>query len=710
MQQNAQPDPVDLARFFKPASVALVGATEDLSKFGGRCIRLMLDFGYEGRIYPINPKYDSFSGLTCYPDVMALPEVPDHVGIVVGTGHVMATLRQCAAKGVKFATVFTAGYAETGTERGRALQAEISAFCRETGVRVMGPNCNGMINFVHHFAMASTATIAGPRQKAGNVGIVSHSGGLGQVNTMWRAQQAGVPISYEVSCGNDADLDALDYARFMVADDASDVVLMLLERVPSGAKLAALGLEAEAKGKPVIVLKLGRTEAGSRAAASHTGALTGSDALHDAAFRQWGMIRVEDCPELYETAMLLRRRDRRPRGNRLAGMAISGGNAVQLADLGAAHGLRWPSYSAETQVKLAQWMPGFGSIGNPTDLTAGAIGQKDTYASVLEVIAADENVDTVVPILTFAARDEILRVRELAQSLPKPVAVLWSGGCSDDPSLDTRVFAEANVPIYRDTRALLQAASRAAGYAEFARAYAARAPLVRPAGMSEAAAREALGLGDLTEATSKRVLAAYGLAVTREALAGSGAEAVAIAARMGGKVALKILSPDIAHKTEAGGVRLGLAAPDEIAAAHDAIIASARAYAPGARIEGVLVQEMVPLGVEIMLGVSNDPVLGPAVSVALGGIFVEVMGDIVHHLAPLGPEDAAAMLRGLKGAKLLEGVRGMPPADVGALADAMVRLSWLAHDLADVIAEIDLNPVIVGATGLRVADALIVRR
>lgn len=710
MHHTPLPDPVDLARFFNPASVALVGATEDLSKFGGRCIRLMLDFGYRGRIYPINPKYGSFAGLTCYPDVMALPEVPDHVGIVVGSGHVMATLRQCAAKGVRFATVFTAGYAETGSERARALQAEISAFSRETGVRVMGPNCNGIVNFVDHFAMASTATIAGPRRAAGNVGIVSHSGGLGQVNTMWRAQQAGVPISYEVSCGNDADLDALDYARFMVADDASDVILMLLERVPSGAKLAALGREAAAKGKPVIVLKLGRTEAGSRAAASHTGALTGADALHDAAFRQWGMIRVEDCPELYETAMLLRRPERRPAGNRLAGMAISGGNAVQLADLGAAYGLSWPAFGEATQAKLAQWMPGFGNIGNPMDLTAGAIGQKDTYGAVLEVIAADENVDAVVPILTFAAREEILRVRDLALSLPKPVAVLWSGGCGDDPALDVGVFAQAQVPVYRDTKALLQAAARAAGYAAFLRAHAARAPLVRPEGMSEAAAREALGTGDVTEATAKRVLAAYGLSVTREAVARSGMEAVAIAAGMGGKVALKILSPDIAHKTEVGGVRLELAGAGEIMAAHDAILASARAHAPDARIEGVLVQEMVPPGVEIMLGVSNDAVLGPAVSVALGGIFVEVLGDIVHHLAPLGPEDAAAMLRGLKGARLLEGVRGMPGADVAALGDAIVRLSWLAHDLADVIGEIDLNPVIAGARGVRVADALIVRR
>ena len=705
-----QPAPVDLTRFFRPAAVALVGATEDLSKFGGRCVRLMLDFGYGGRIYPINPKYAALSGLDCFPDVLSLPEVPDHVGIVVPAGHVMATLRQCAAKGVPFATVFTAGFAETGTETGRAQQAEITAFARETGVRVMGPNCNGTINFVDRFAMTSTASIAGPRRAAGNVGIVSHSGGLGQVNTMWRAQQAGVPISYEVSCGNDADLDVLDYARFMVADDASDVVLMLIERVPSGPKLAALGREAAARGKPVIVLKLGRTEAGRVAAASHTGALTGSDAVHDAAFREYGMIRVEDCPELYETAMLLRRRGQRPQGRRLGAMAISGGNAVQLADLGAAQDLAWPAYSAETQARLATWMPGFGSVGNPTDMTAGVIGQKDTYGSVMEVIAGDANIDTMVPILTFATRDEVLRVRDLAQSIPKAVAVLWSGGCIDDPALDVGVFAAAHVPVFRDTLPLLKAVARAADHAAFLQGWASRGEPMRPAGISVEAARAALGPGALTEQASKRVLASYGLPVTREALARSAAEAVAIAAGLGGAVALKIQSPDIPHKTEAGGVRLGVSAAGDIAAAFAQIMAQARAHAPDARLEGVLVQEMLPPGVEIMLGVTQDPVFGPMVSVALGGIFVEVLGDIVHHLAPVNLPAARDMLRRLKGARLLEGVRGMPRADVDALADAIVRLSWLAFDLGDAVAEIDLNPVIVGASGLCVADALIVGR
>jgi acetyltransferase len=702
-------DRADLGRFFNPRSAALVGATEDLSKFGGRCLRLLLEFGFNGRVYPINPKYDRIAGTDCFASVAALPEPPDHVGIVVPAAVVMQTLRQCAERGAKFATVFTAGFAESGTEQGRAMQAEITAFCAESGLRVMGPNCNGLVNFVDGFALTSTAAVTVPPARPGNVGIVSQSGGLGQVNVMWRAQQAGIPVSYEVSCGNDCDLDALDYARFMVEDAATEVVLLVLERIPGGAKLATLAADAAERGKPLVILKLGRTEEGSRAAASHTGVLTGSDAVHDAAFRRYGLIRVDDCHELYETAMLLRDRARRPSGRGLAGMAISGGNAVQLADLGASIGLSWPEYAPETRRRLAAYIPSIGTISNPTDLTAAAIGQKDTFGAVLEIIADDPGVGTVVPILTFASRAEITRVRDFALTAPKPVAVLWSGGCNDDRTLDPNFLSGAGVTVFRDTGPLLRAVSRAAAYGEFAQSQ--RPAPSRPDGTDLSAARAALGAWSpaLTEQASKRVLAAYGLPITQESLATTAAEAVLFARRLGRPVALKIQSPDIPHKTEAGGVTLGLEGDAAIEAAFAAIMESARAYAPDARLEGVLAQEMVPAGVEMMLGVSRDPVFGPVLTVALGGIFVEILGDVAHLPAPVSAVEAEAMLRQLKGWPLLDGARGRPRADVAALADAMVRLSWLAVDLGDAVAEIDVNPAIVGPGGLHIADALVIR-
>ncbi len=698
----------DLRHFFNPRSVALVGATDDLTKFGGRCLQLLGRFGFAGRIYPVNPRRTEIGGLTCYQSVAALPEAPDHVGVVVPSASVLPVLEACAERGVKFATVFTAGFLETGTAEGRAMQADIAALARRTGLRIMGPNCNGLINFVDGFALTSTAAVAGARAAAGNVGVVAHSGGLGQVNVMWRAQQAGVPISYEVSCGNDADLDALDFAHFMVEDPATEVVLLLAERISSGRKLAALATRAAELQKPIVVLKLGRTEAGSRAAASHTGAVTGANTVHDAAFREYGLIRVDDCNELYETAMLLRRRTLRPAGRRLGGMAVSGGNAVLLTDHGALAGLEWPDYAETTQQALAEYLPGFGHVTNPTDLTAAAIGQQDVFGKVLDIITADANVDVMVPILTFASRREIERVIEAGQTAPKTVAVLWSGGCNDDPSVGPSRFAAAEVPMFRDTMPLLKAVRRAADYTAFLQARAGRQAPVRPPGVDRARAQALLQAGSMTERDSKAVLAAYGLPVTQEGLARSAEEAVALAADR--VVAMKIESPDIAHKSESGGVRLGVTGAGAVAASFQEIMEAARSYAPNARLNGVLIQEMAPPGTEVMLGMQRDPVFGPVIAVALGGIFVEILADVAHRLAPVTQADALEMLRELKGFAVLKGARGRQAADIPALCAAIVRLSWLSHDLGDALLELDVNPVIVGpaGAGLRVVDALIV--
>ena len=277
----------DLKPFFAPASVALVGATDDLTRFAGRVLMRMMNFGYQGKVYPVNPRFKEVRGLKCYASVRNLPEAPDHVGIVVPTERVIGILEDCAARGARFVTVYSGGFAETGTLEGRTMQAEITALARRTGMRVMGPNCNGMVNFTDGFTMTTSATVA-KRQPAGNVGVVAQSGGAGQVNVMWRAQEAGVGISYEVSCGNSADLNILDFIEFMVADAATDVIMVLAEHIPDGPRLLEVARRAAACEKPIVMVKLGRTEAGSHAAASHTGAMAGADEICDAALRQCG--------------------------------------------------------------------------------------------------------------------------------------------------------------------------------------------------------------------------------------------------------------------------------------------------------------------------------------------------------------------------------------------------------------------------------------
>lgn len=694
----------DLGSFFAPKRVAFVGATEDLSKFGGRCMRLLIDFGYRGVIYPVNPKRSELFGLKCYPSLDELPEVPDHVGIVLPSAGVPATLEACVRRGVPFATVFSAGFGETGAEEGRLLQQRAVAIARAGGLRFMGPNCNGMINFVDAFALTSTSAIKGERRSAGDIGVVSQSGGAGQINVMWRAQQAGLGISYQVSCGNDADLGLADYMAFMVESERTKVVLAIAERMPPGDKLRALAQRAAELEKPIVMVKVGRTEAGSRAAASHTGSVTGADEVSEAALRQLGIIRVEDCSELYETAMLLRG-GRCPKARTAAALSVSGGNLVMVADLGAARGVEFPAYAEATQEKLKAYLPGFVGASNPTDLTSAAIGRTDTFGAVARILGEDPGVGTLVPVLTSAVAAEIRSIAQAAAETDKPVAILFTGRCIDDPGLTPEMLVAEGHAVYRDARPCMDAVAAANRYGEF-RARLARPAPQRPAGMDVAAASKLLQPRTMTEAASKALLACYGLPVTKEFVARSRAEAAAA----GGTVALKISSLDIPHKTEAKAIRLGLSGAEAIGRGYDEVIAAAKAYNPDARIEGVLVQQMVAGGEEVLLGVSQDPAFGPVLTAGLGGIFVEVFKDVSRRLPPVSHQEAQDMIRELRSAPIFAGARGRAPLDVDALADCIVRLSWLAVDLGGRISELDINPlrVLPAGQGVRVVDALVV--
>lgn len=707
-----------LKSFFAPKSVAIIGASEDLTKFGGRLYKTMIDFAAARQsareIHPVNPGRKTVFGRTSYPSLAALPQVPEHVGIVLAADHVLPALEDCATRGVKFATVMSGGFAETGSAEGVRLQNALKAFVKRTGMRIMGPNCNGFANFTDGFVMTNTSAVQGKRNVPGNVAVIGQSGGLAQVNVMWRAIDAGVDISYQVSCGNEADIDAIEFAQFAVEDEASDVVLIAAESIRSGERFRALAQAAAERSKPLIILKFGKTEAGRKAAASHTGAITGADEVADAAFKQFGVIRVDDCNELYEFAKLLRKR-RWPRGKRLAALTGSGGHCVLAADTAASLGLQWAEFEPKTSDALGKMLPSLVGLANPLDLTSAMTGSPRLFSESLQVIAADANVDVLMPIMvapTLGGIDDLVKVNE---SVEKPVAVLWTGYCPQDNAITVATLNQRGVPAYRDARMCLRAVRTAVDYGEFLQRFRRESRVAKRDLPQNAKAHASPYLSQsgsvLTERVSKLALAAYGLPVTRETLARTADEAVQAAASIGGAVALKIESANVPHKTEAGGVKLNVSGEAAVRAAYADILKAVAAHAPRAKIDGVLVQEMAPAGVEMMLGVTRDITFGTVVSVALGGVHVEVLKDIAHGIAPLTHDDARRMVDGLAARKLLDGVRGAPACDVDALCDAIVRLAGFAQDFADSIAELDINPLIVlpRGQGVWVVDALIVK-
>jgi acetyltransferase len=702
-----------LARFFNPRSVAFVGATDDQSKFGGRCLSGLLEFGYEGHVLPVNPKRTKLFDRPCYPSVQDLPEVPDHVGIALPVAPALDALEHCARMGVPFATVFSAGFLETGTAEGRAMQERLRAICRDSGIRVMGPNCNGVVSYVDRFALTSTFAVRGPRRPAGDLGIASQSGGAGQINTMWRAMQAGLGISYQVSSGNDADLDLLDYMDFMLDSAQTNVVLAIAERISNGQRLKELALKSAKLDKPILMIKVGRSKAGSAAAASHTGAITGADDVADAALAQWGIVRVDDTNDLIEFAKLFRRK-RRPAGRRVSATSVSGGNLVLAVDIASASGLEWPAFGPAAMKGLGELLPDYGKPSNPLDLTAAAVGVEDMLVRAGTQILADDGIDTFVTVITMARRSEIESVADFTLTAPKQPVLLWTGGCVDDPSLSMPDLVRLGVPVFDDAarcfRAIAASASHAQRQARMLRETQdfddTQAPSPAPAGLS------ILNRGVLTERASKELLATFGLPVTLEELATTADQAVEIAGRIAGPAAMKIESPDIAHKTEAGAIRLGVAGESAVRAAFAEVMSAARSYSPTAELRGVLVQEMVGPGVELLLGSVNDPIFGQVVMVGAGGIHVEVFRDVARRVAPVSEAAAREMLESLRIWPILAGTRGHAGYDIESVVNAIVSLSRLVMHYGSAISEIDLNPLIVQprGRGACVVDALVVSR
>ena len=697
-----------------PRSIALVGATEN-SFWSRTIIQNLSTLGFTGEIYLIHPKQKEQFGRPCYPSLTAVPGEVDHAYVMTGTQHALSVLRDCVAKGVRGVTMLTAGFQEVD-RAGAARQAELVAFCREHDLALLGPNCLGFVNARQ--PVPAFALQMGEAPLPGHVGILLQSGALlNHVHRLARTRNIG--LTYLISSGNEAVLDAADFLSFLVEDPETTVVGALVEGIRRPDVFAAAAERAIALGKPMVVLKVGRSEGAARSAVAHTAALTGSDAVVDAFFKQLGVIRVSTVEDLVESCGFLQAYGW-PEGRRAGVVTPSGGTCGVMSDLCANSAIELPDFGADTKAKLREILPEFGTPQNPMDTTGVIVLDATLIPKAANVVSADPSFDLLVvvqdpprdPGPVPARNDE--RMKFLADTLaqsPKYACAFQT--VASELTIYGRELAQEYGVFFGNGLTLgVRSLDRAIRYGEARRRILRRDLSISLVGLSVPRSSPTDVRRTLDEADSKVLLRAHGIPTVREIFARDAESAVRAAADIGYPVVLKILAADLPHKTEAGGVALNLRSSEDVRAAYDRVNASVRAYETDAAIRGVLVAEQVEGAIEMIAGISSDPVYGPVVVCGLGGIFVEVLADVAMRLPPFDLAEARVMIGELRGASILKGVRGRPPADVDALAETLVRIGNLALVLADRLVEVDVNPLFVlpGGQGVKAADALVVVR
>lgn len=691
----------DLRPLLRPRSIALVGASRNLDSLNGRPLTYLKVHGYAGQVYPVNPGYDSIADLPCYPSLEALPERPDLVVVGVAAPRVLGVLEQCVALGIPAAIVFASGYAEMG-EAGRAAQAAIGDLAARTGLLVCGPNTLGLLNAQEGVA-ATFTQVAATKLPRGPIAFVTQSGAFGTALAAL-ADRQGIYFDYFINTGNEAALRFSEYVAEVLEDPDIRVVAGYVEGLQDADRFLEVARHALGLGKPIVLAKVGRYGSGQRAAASHTGSLAGSDAVYDAVLRQAGVVRAYDEEELLDTvALFASYQGPLPRGRRIGLVTHSGGAGVLMADRCEELGLAVPELEESTQRRLRELVPPFAGVANPVDITAQFIAEPRLLEGSLAAVAADPAVDVVVfylGVMTGAADDIVARLTAASQAIDKPLVVAWAAA----PDHAVRALRSAGVPTLPTATRAINGLANFVRYAEMRHRILGRAvetAMLAPPPTAERvrAARPVTPRPGqaVPDGLAREVLAAYGARFPREVLATSAADARRAAEAIGYSVALKLVSPTLLHKTEAGALALHLRDGDEVEQAYETVVGNARAHDPDLRVEGVLVQEMVadPGGVEVLVGVSHDPQFGPVVAFGLGGIHVELLRDVALRAAPLTEAEAREMVGAIRGARLLEGFRGRPRTDVDALVHLLVGVSRMAAELRGTIAEVDLNPVLV---------------
>jgi acetyltransferase len=687
-------------------TVAVVGASPDDNKIGGKPMRFLREFGFGGRIYPVNPRYEEIGGHRCYRDLESIEGPVDVAIVAVPYQHAQPVVEQCVRKGVRQVVMFSSGYAETGAD-GAVRQQTLMRSIEGSGTRLLGPNSLGIANLASGFIANFGQAFELPRGvlRSGRAGFVSQSGAFGTFIFTLSAEQ-GLGFKYFAVTGNEADITVSELIAAMVDDDEIDLVAGYVEGVRDGRRFLDACEKARAAGKPVLLIKTGRTPGGSAAAMSHTAAIAGADEVYQAVFRQTGAIRVDDEEEMLDIVGLMRSH-KTMGGRRVGVLTMSGGAGVLIADALDRNGLELARLDPATEAELARIVPEFGSTRNPVDLTGQFLSEPGMLRAALGCLLGDANVDAVVFFLGLGRRygEQIAQtLREVAAAASKPLLVAWIAG----PAPIIAQLRSEGVPVLpsatRTVRALGALARFGEACARPTRSFSLAAPSATPIVASG-------GAGRCSEAQTKTLLQRYGMRRLDEALVGSEDEAVERARAIGFPVVLKVCAADLMHKTEAGAVALNLRDDAAVRVAYRHILEGALRYAPGLAVEGVLVSPMAGDGIEVIVGARRDPVFGPVVMVGSGGIYTELLHDAAIGVLPLAPGEAHALIRSLRIHPLLAGARGKPPADIDALADCVEAVATLMLEHPEV-SEIEINPLRVFERGRGAIplDALMVVR
>ena len=704
----------NLDKLLSPSSVAIIGASSSPTKIGGRPLLYLQKYHYGGKIFPINPNYEKVGKFICYPDLESVPQEVDVAIVSVPQPKVISELKKCVRKGVKVAIVFTSGFAETGTEEGIMLQNEIKDLATTSGMRVLGPNCLGAINFKEGFTGAFTTSLTRDYDfsTAQNTAFITQSGAFGiAINALFYDEGQG--FGYFIHTGNESDIELADCLYYIVEKGIADVIALYCEGIRDKDKFFEALSAAKRKKIPLVISKVGVSAAGGRAASSHTGAMVGSDDVYQAVFKKYGLVRANDTESVFDFVSLASTK-KMLKGDGLAIITISGGAGVFLSDKCAEVGLKIPQLLPETKRRLREILPAFAAVTNPVDCTAQLINDPTLLEKGLQILTSAENIDGIVVFINLYdgyERHVADTIKRVSEKTDKYIMICWMSPTQGAVEL----FRKENIPILTDPGRTVNALKMLLDCYKGLQRVDIQKEVITPVDETQINAvkdyllnMKSQGIVKLSEYESKQVLKIFKLPVPEDDMVDTVEAAVRAAERIGYPVVMKIESPDILHKTDAKCVKLGINNAEEIQTAFNEITINAKTYNSNAKILGINIQKQVEESIEMIVGIRQDPVFGPCIVIGSGGIMAEIIKDYTIRLLPVSKIDVAEMIEELKVGKLLKGFRGRIHVDINYFLDMITNLGNIAYALRDIISEMEINPLFISEEGVKAGDAMII--